>query len=197
MYKIASEKQVKLVVEKSKFFGYVFYCNSVEMQSQILKQVKRENLSATHICYASRFFCSNDIAHYSSDDREPSGTAGLQILNALKENNIVDCLCVVVRYFGGIKLGVAGLGRAYKDCALLAIENNKLEVFLRANYKINCTYNQFNIIKPLLDEKKLNITHVEFENEVTFFVYLTEDEKAFLEEKVENIQSLPEQKKYC
>ena len=197
MFKIIEQKEEKLVIEKSKFFGYIFDCNSLERQSEILKEIKRKNLSATHVCYASRLFADNDILQYSSDDREPSGTAGLQILNALKENNLINVLCVVVRYFGGIKLGVAGLGRAYKDCALLTILDNKKPVCLRYYFKIICTYNQFNTIKPILDEKKLEVANFDFQNDVSFFVYLTEDEKLLLEDKCLQIQVYSEEKKYC
>lgn len=197
MFKIVEQIEKKLVIEKSKFFGYIFDCDSLEKQTEILKDIKRKNLSATHVCYASRIFVNNDILQYSSDDREPSGTAGPQILNALRENNLINTLCVVVRYFGGIKLGVAGLGRAYKDCAALTIENNLKLVSLRTKYKLICNYNQFNIIKPFLDDKKLVAYEFEFQNEISFFVYLTESEKDFLEDKSLELQAFADDKKYC
>lgn len=197
MYKIAKQKDVKLVIEKSKFFGYIFDCDSTKKQAEILKEIKRNNLSATHVCYASRLFVSGDILQYSSDDREPSGTAGIQILNALKENELINVICVVVRYFGGIKLGVAGLGRAYKDCALLTIEDNKTSVCLRTKCKVFCNYNEFNTLKQLLDERKLNAMDIDFQNEITFFIYLTEEERALFEKKARMVQSFSEEKQYC
>ena len=197
MYTLQNQKENKLVIEKSKFISYIFSCSSQEEQTSLLKQLKREHLSATHICYASSFFSNNQILNYSSDDREPSGTAGLQILQALKENNMVNVLCVVVRYFGGIKLGVAGLGRAYKDSALQVIIDNKKEVCLRNKCNIICDYNQYSFIKSYMDKNFLKQEDLKFDNDISFFAYLNEDELKSVQNWAQKIDIDDFDQKYC
>ena len=197
MYTLLNQKENKLVIEKSKFISYIFSCSSQEEQTSLLKQLKREHLSATHICYASIYFSNNQILNYSSDDREPSGTAGLQILQALKENNMINVLCVVVRYFGGIKLGVAGLGRAYKDSALQVINENKKEVCLRTKYNVVCDYNQYSFIKSYLDKNFLKQEELKFDNDITFFVYLNDKELKLVENWAQKTIGDKFDQKYC
>ena len=197
MYTLLEQKENKLVIEKSKFISYLFSCSSQEEQTSLLKGLKREHLSATHICYASSFYSNNQILNYSSDDREPSGTAGLQILQAIKENNLVNVLCVVVRYFGGIKLGVAGLGRAYKDSALQVINENKKEVCLRTKCSVVCDYNKYPFIKSYLDKNFLKQEDLKYDNNITFFVYLNEDELKSVQNWAQEINIDKIDQKYC
>jgi len=177
MNSLLENKENKTVIEKSKFFSFSYTCKSLSEQTEILKQIKRQNLSATHVCYGSVIFQNNDLLYYSSDDREPSGTAGLQIVQALKENNMINTLCVVVRYFGGIKLGVAGLGRAYKESALSVILNNVKPVKLRKKYKLTSDYNKYENLKKYLLNNNLIINDVQFNNLVSLVTFLDESEK--------------------
>lgn len=196
MFSLISCKEVKTVIEKSKFFSFSYNCYSIEEQNKILKEIKRNNLSATHICYASIIYKNNDVLCYSSDDGEPSGTAGLQILQALKENNMINVLCVVVRYFGGIKLGVAGLGRAYKECALKTISDNRCEVKLKKLYYVTCDYNQYNILKSYFVKNNIQISDLVFNNGVNFNVYLTQEDAINIKDKI-NFLSEKDDIKYC
>ncbi len=195
MYNIISKKQTKLVIEKSKFFCYIYPCFSQQNQADILKDIKRQNLSATHICYASQIYLNSQIIPSFNDDREPSGTAGAQILQALKEQELINTLCVVVRYFGGIKLGVAGLGRAYKESALSAIENNKKLVVLKTKCHITCNFNAFNKIKPYMQQNNIEFINAEYTNEVNFFAFLSNENIIYLQNYV-NLQQQQE-KTYC
>lgn len=195
MFSVIEEKQTKIVIEKSKFFGYIFPCSSQEMQNEILKNIKRQNLSATHICFASLIYKNSCVTPMFSDDREPSGTAGAQILQALKEQDLINTLCVVVRYFGGIKLGVAGLGRAYKESALSTIYNNKKEVSLKTKFKVTCNFNNFNKIKPYLLQNGIEILEPSYIDNVTFFAFLNLPQQDYLKSMVE-MQNLNEET-YC
>ncbi|MBQ9793144.1 MAG: YigZ family protein [Clostridia bacterium] len=197
MFTIKTQMENKEVIEKSKFIAYIFNCNSLEEQSQILKNLKREHLSATHICYASNFYCGNQVLSYSSDDREPSGTAGIQILQAIKENDLINVFCAVVRYFGGIKLGVAGLGRAYKETALTVIEKNKKQVELRSRCKVECDYNQYQLIKKWIDKNNFEVIDIEYQDNVSFFIYLTDNEQNEAQNMAYNLQVYPDEQKYC
>lgn len=104
-------KQITLEVKKSKFIGYCYEVDTVEEVNAILEDLRKEHKKARHLPYAYRI----DGQIKKSDDKEPSGTAGMPILNILDKNNLNHVLVVVVRYFGGIKLGAGGLVRAYSN----------------------------------------------------------------------------------
>lgn len=197
MNTIISEKENKVVIEKSKFIAYIYNCSSSEEQSSILKGLKRQHLSATHICYASNFYSDGQVLSYSSDDREPSGTAGMQILQAIKENDMINVCCAVVRYFGGIKLGVAGLGRAYKETALTVMKENKREVLLRSKCFVKCDYNQYQILKTFIEKNNLKCIDLNFTDGVSFYIYLTEDEQKKLQNMVQELKEYKIEQKYC
>jgi len=105
----------ELEIKKSKFIGYLFEIKNVEEIKEKIDALKREHKKATHICYAYRLI--SPFAEKAVDDGEPSGTAGKPILNVLQKQDKQNVLLVVVRYFGGIKLGAGGLLRAYSKCA--------------------------------------------------------------------------------
>ena len=102
----------EFVINKSKFITYIFHINDKCDIDNILNDIKREYNDASHYVYA---YVLNNMS-YSTDDKEPSGTAGKPILNILLKNNLNYVLCVVIRYFGGIKLGAGPLTRAYSRC---------------------------------------------------------------------------------
>ncbi len=101
------------VIKKSKFIGYFYKIESIDEIEIILNNLKKENKKANHFPYA--YICNTNIK--KSDDKEPSGTAGSPILNVLERNNFNSHIIIVVRYFGGIKLGVGPLLRSYSKCA--------------------------------------------------------------------------------
>ena len=104
-------KTAILEEKKSKFYGYAFECfDDGEIKKQ-LDILKKEHKKATHFCYAFRF--TSPFSEKAVDDGEPSGTAGKPILNVLQKKNLQNICVIVVRYFGGIKLGAGGLVRAY------------------------------------------------------------------------------------
>ncbi len=112
-----------LEVKKSKFIAYFYKLDEINEVKVILKNIKEENKKARHIVYAYKF--GNTAG--KSDDKEPSGTAGLPLYNLLEMNKLNDSLLIVVRYFGGIKLGAGPLSRAYKNAGstVIAIEHDK------------------------------------------------------------------------
>lgn len=102
-----------LEVKKSKFIALYYKIDSVDEVNNILQDLKKEHKKAKHFSYAYKI--DNNIK--KSDDKEPSGTAGMPILNIIEKNNLNNCLIVVIRYFGGIKLGTGGLLRAYSNAS--------------------------------------------------------------------------------
>ena len=111
----------------SKFVGYAFPVSDTDEIKMRLEELKALHSSARHFCYA--YLLGEDAEEYrANDDGEPNGSAGLPILNQIKSKEITNVLVVVVRYFGGTKLGVSGLINAYKEPAKEALENAKIIV---------------------------------------------------------------------
>lgn len=102
-----------LEIKKSKFIALLYEVETVDEISDILNNLKKEHKKAKHFPYAYKI----DLNVKKSDDKEPSGTAGAPILNIIERNNLNNSLLVVIRYFGGIKLGAGGLLRAYSNAA--------------------------------------------------------------------------------
>ena len=111
------------IINKSKFITKLYRIESEEEILNILDNLKKEYKDATHICYA--YIISNTKRF--NDDGEPGGTAGIPILNVLENNELDYILAVVIRYFGGIKLGAGGLVRAYSNCVSETVKNNITE----------------------------------------------------------------------
>lgn len=126
MYTISKNTKGETIIKNSRFITLLFKIKSKDDVSKILDNAKKEYPKATHYCYAYVV----DSSKKSSDDGEPGGTAGMPILNVLEKENITNVLAIVVRYFGGIKLGASGLVRVYsksvKD-ALGLVDINKLQ----------------------------------------------------------------------
>ena len=185
MFSIEKESSSKLVVNRSKFLGFVYNCKSVEDREKILSALKSEYYDCNHITYAHVFWDGQNLRSYSTDDREPSGTAGIQILNLLKSYKLINVLCIVVRYFGGVKLGVQNLSKAYKQCADETLNLAKLnKSFLKTKCKIECDYNQFNKLNKMIDLKDSKVL---FDNVISLEVLLTEEEISKAEGIVKSI----------
>ena len=106
-------------IKKSKFITSLYKVNSINEIDNILNNVKQEYKGATHYCYS--YILDNNIKY--NDDKEPSGTAGLPIYNVLLKNSLNHILCIVVRYFGGIKLGASLLTRTYSNVVKDSLDN--------------------------------------------------------------------------
>lgn len=156
------EKPVENVLLKekgSKFIGFAFPVNNENELKIALDQIKAEHPKATHHCYAFRMGLNGEN-YRANDDGEPSGSAGLPIYNQLLANEITNTLVIVVRYYGGTKLGVSGLVKAYKESAKLTLEEaNIINKELETEIEIGFNFNQQNLIFTLLskfDGKVLN-----------------------------------------
>ena len=106
-------------IKKSKFYSQAYKVESKQQCDDIIEKLKTEHKKATHICFA--YILSNTAKF--SDDGEPSGTAGKPILNVLQKKNLVNVMVVVIRYFGGVKLGAGGLVRAYTKSASVCLKD--------------------------------------------------------------------------
>ena len=141
-------------IKRSVFIANVFPCRDEEEARSILAQVTAKYRDATHNC---RAYVLADGTEYSSDDGEPSGTAGKPILGAIKRSGLVNVMVIVTRYFGGVKLGVRGLIDAYGDTAMKALEVcGKVERVITSSFRISMGYNSVGNVTRLL-ERAVNL----------------------------------------
>ncbi len=161
MYTIARNMSDTKEINKSKFIGYLIKINSTDDVKNILDKMKDEYKDATHICYA--YIC--DGKEKAFDDGEPSGTAGIPILDILRKNELDHILAIVVRYFGGIKLGAGGLLRAYANSINDLVKSSEIKELVDG-YKIRfeIPYDKISYV----DQKVINILYKEFDLNVIY-----------------------------
>jgi uncharacterized YigZ family protein len=141
----------------SKFIAYAFVCSSEIEAKELLLNLKKVHNQARHFCYAYRFGFKGEVFR-ANDDGEPNNSAGTPILGQLQSFELTNVLLVVVRYFGGTKLGVGGLVNAYKSAAKDAIENSELITKQVMNYvKIEANYEEFPELMRFIKKNKITI----------------------------------------
>jgi uncharacterized YigZ family protein len=147
----------------SKFIAYSYPVYSEQDVKDKLEEVKKLEHSARHHCYA--YILNPDkSAQRANDDGEPSSTAGKPILGQILSNNLTNILIVVVRYFGGVKLGVPGLIRSYKTAASQAIlETTIIIKTLKEQYEVSFKYPQMNDVMRLVKEFDLEVVNTDFQ----------------------------------
>jgi uncharacterized YigZ family protein len=121
---VSGEGEYSITLQKSKFIAHIFSCTSIDSFKEKLVQIKKLHTKATHHCYAYQL--SNPSTSRANDDGEPNGSAGLPILGQIRSNQLTNVACIVVRYYGGSKLGVPGLINAYKLASSGAITSMDL-----------------------------------------------------------------------
>ena len=155
---IAKATEEILFKEKSsKFFGYAFPIQSEEEVKPIIEQLRKLHPHAVHYCYAYQIG-TEKISYRANDDGEPSNTAGAPIYGQIQSFGVTNVLLVVVRIFGGIKLGVGGLISAYKTTAQLVLEEAEIiEKTIDISFLISFDYKNMNKVMRVIKEKKLDI----------------------------------------
>ena len=161
MFKTIKENvQAEITEKKSKFICNMYHVESVEEVNDILEKLRKKYHDARHNCYAYRLI-KNNISR-SSDDGEPSGTAGIPMLNILNGNDLSNVLVVVTRYFGGILLGTGGLVRAYSLATTKAIECSEFyEQELGVEVSFLVDYKSLEEIKYYLNKIGVKITSLD------------------------------------
>lgn len=147
-----------LLKEKgSKFIGFAFPVNNEVELKKALDKIKSDHPKATHHCYAFRLGINGEN-YRANDDGEPNGSAGLPIYNQLLAHEITNTLVIVVRYYGGTKLGVAGLVKAYKESAKMTLEESEIITKeLETEIEIQFNFNQQNTIFTILSKFEAKI----------------------------------------
>lgn len=177
MYSIKNNIENTIIIKKSKFITKLYRIDSIDSINTILNELKNQYKDSTHICYAYII----DNMERCSDDGEPSGTAGIPMLNILKKNNLCNILAVVIRYFGGIKLGAGGLTRAYSNSVN---DTLKLTSIIELTYgyliELEFNYDQLKLVDYILNNK--NIISKEYHDNIIYKFYLNENELNFVSE---------------
>lgn len=150
-------EEVLYKVKNSKFYGYAFPITAEEEVKTILEQLKKKHFSARHLCYAYQMG-TEKVSFRANDDGEPNNSAGMPIFGQIQSFELTNVLIVVVRYFGGVKLGVGGLISAYKTAAQLALEASELiEKTMDSFFIITFDYKNMNKVMRIVKEKNISI----------------------------------------
>jgi len=173
-YRTIDIKSEYLLKEKqSKFYGYAFPVSDTEKIKYYIQSLQKKHHSARHFCYAYQIGIENTVFRVN-DDGEPRNSAGMPIYGQIQSFNITNILIVIVRYFGGTKLGVGGLVLAYKECAKATLEANKIitrEITIPIQLKFN--YLQMNNVMKIIKEYSLEIINQEMHTNCTFDITTT------------------------
>jgi uncharacterized YigZ family protein len=172
----AGESRIELQVKNSRFIGRAGYAPSIEAAKDFIKKIKSEEPGATHAVYAFAVGHGATVTHGMSDAGEPSGTAGKPALAVVKGSNLGDVAVVIIRHFGGTKLGTGGLVKAYTETAQLALA--ELPVTEKIEYKsgqIIIPYGLYEQVKRMVNAYDGHIDSEDFAVDVTLNLTFTED----------------------
>lgn len=174
----------------SKFLAYAYPVTNEEQIRQHLEVLHKEYYDATHHCYAWRLGPHGEQFR-ANDDGEPSGTAGKPILGQLLSHDVTDCLIVVVRYFGGTKLGVSGLIQAYKEAAAdVLAECTIIEKTVDTHLRIDFSYMAMNDVMRIIKDESPRIIEQQFDNLCTIRLAVRQSKEATLRGKLEKVLGL-------
>ena len=178
-YNVIKENgESEIVVTKSRFIGNLVSVSSASEAEEFITSIRKKYNDARHNCWAYIVMDGDMIINKWSDDGEPSGTAGRPILSIMDGAGLVNAVCTVTRYFGGVLLGTGGLVRAYSDAASQALENADVSPIRRGKYiTFTCEYQDEGGIRRLLESEDFAITDSGYTDKVTITV-LGPEEKA-------------------
>ncbi len=169
--------------KKSRFIGYVSPVRTEEEAIAFVTAIKKKHPDARHNVYAYQVR-ENNITRFS-DDGEPSGTAGMPVLDVVRKKGLTDTAIVVTRYFGGILLGGGGLVRAYSRAASDAIDaSGCVKMVYSSVYKISCAYHFFGKIEYELKKMELCAENTEFLSDISFFLCVTEEKEELMKKRL-------------
>lgn len=186
---IASSVQEVIFKEKSsKFLGYAFPVTSEEEIKAHLEEVKKAHFSARHWCYAWQLGYGTNQRYRANDDGEPNNTAGIPIYGQIQSFELTNILVIVVRYFGGIKLGVGGLVQAYKTTAQLTLQEAEIEEkLITEELCIHFEYPLMNKVMRIVKEQNLNITQQLLTENCELHLAIRQSDYQRMQELFENI----------
>jgi len=172
---VKQNSEVEHIVKRSRFIGRCFPVSSEQEALALLEKLRKQHWDATHNCYAYAIGEVGGVARYS-DDGEPSGTAGLPMLEAMRRIGVTDTLVVVTRYFGGILLGTGGLVRAYTSATVAAIERaGRVEMRSCVEIRVRIPYNLWGKLELILREMT-QIEDVQYSDQIDVTAWVFSEE---------------------
>ncbi|WP_191860049.1 IMPACT family protein [Hanstruepera ponticola] len=179
----AASPEVLFKDKNSKFFGYAFPIDSEDAVKMHLEHLKKEHHTARHWCYAYQLGKTEKTIQFrANDDGEPNNSAGMPIYGQIQSYEVTNILIVVVRYFGGVKLGVSGLINAYKTAAQMALDASRIITkTINVKYVISFDYKNMNKVMRIIKERNLKIINqkLELSCEITIVIRLNEAKSVF------------------
>jgi len=184
----APVEEVIFKEKSSKFLGYAFPVTSEEEIKAHLEAVKKAHFSARHWCYAWQLGYGRHQRYRANDDGEPNNTAGIPIYGQIQSFELTNVLVIVVRYFGGIKLGVGGLVQAYKTTAQLTLQETEIEEkLITEELVINFDYPLMNKVMRIVKEQNLTITAQHLTETCELHLAIRQSDYAKIEEIFNNL----------
>jgi len=186
-----NEVTEETIVNRSRFICYLRPCTSTEGARLIVKELQRLHPQASHHCYAYLSGRPNDSQGYGfSDDGEPSGTAGRPMLATLQGGNVGEVCAVVVRYFGGTKLGTGGLQRAYSASVRQALMLLKTKLKIPMVHKtLACQYTQINDVLHLLEQAGGKVTAQDYSEDVALSLCVPIDQVDNVQQQLQTLSA--------
>ena len=177
-YTISKNETAEIVEKKSKFIADIYPVKNVEEAENKIKEIKKKYYDAKHHCIAYRIVEEDRIIEKSSDDGEPSGTAGAPMLNILQGSNLCNIIVIVTRYFGGILLGTGGLVRAYSDATKKAIQKSEL-LFQKDGFEIELEtdYSNLENFKYYCKSNDINIINIDYSENIRIKIEMEKEKK--------------------
>lgn len=172
----AAPAEFRQKIDRSEFLGIAFHVETDDGFFAELAALTKRHYDATHLCWAFRLFAKGEIRSRSADAGEPSGTAGKPILSAIEGADLYDVAVVVVRWYGGVKLGTGGLSRAYRETAAESLRAASIEDrFVYQRFKVIVPFDQIGVAYRLIDAPHVVLAAEHFgeSNEFDFEVRLT------------------------
>lgn len=190
-YKTLKDTSEGLYKEKgSKFIGIATYCEDEEEAKELIARWRNEHHQARHLCWAYRFGINKDL-YRANDDGEPSNSAGAPILGQIQSFDLTNVLIGVVRYYGGVKLGVGGLINAYRTAAKNAIENGIIvEEVVKDRFTMTFSYMDMPLIMDVVKGSEATINKQEFTNDCFLRIAIRIEATEQLLEKLADFTSL-------
>ena len=178
--RVKNDIENEIFIEKSRFITYVKKTPLEEDAKEFIETIRKKHPFATHNCYA--YVTDGGKNARFSDDGEPQGTAGIPMLEVLKNRDLKDTAVVVTRYFGGIKLGAGGLVRAYSSSVSLALDKAGIEENLLALiYSVTFGYDKYSLFLKFIENRKNKIISSYFNEDITVKIAIPQTDSNFTE----------------
>ncbi len=161
---IVHNGEAEHIVKRSRFLGYAHPVDDLEMAMGLVAELRHKHYNARHTCYGLRIGRGAQGLDRSNDDGEPARTGGYPLWQILEGEEVIDTILIVVRYFGGIKLGMGGLARAYREAGRLALENaGIITIHPEVTFPLELPYDMLGKIQHVIkDVESIRVTHTEY-----------------------------------